>query len=585
MSDFRHTQEGDLLNYLLENVNVISEEKDKDVKKDVKKVPQTMQQQEEPVVDFEQQHLHDHEGEEKRVAKKDRDDAAREVKDKEVENEGIVPDTFKDSEKTVIKKLDEGDAGMLSKISAVFKSAVGMTHEETSGGPVYDMAMAAMGPNTTWEIQDDGILHGDSGEVISWDELITSSEGLGYQLYGMALNAGISEELGGGGVIEAPDPDYNADDKINDEEGYGDDLAADDELEESLTCCEICGVVHGIKELHECVINEEPMDSEDDYVKVEQDVGVGPSYVAMAQASTDATEAATTGGRLESTTIYADYKDTTGAFEQLVTNLPELGLYVIDDPDVEGSDMFGVKVSTVPWTADSIQASLRDMEDKDEIFSEEEVEEGIVPDTSKDSEETVIKKLDEADSNPRDSFLDSYKELCMKHNMIIVSESETPLQVVDITSYPTGDVPMDQFVVAHIEKHVELLRGTAIEMGGEVEVELPLDGSDLEEGCMDNDDGPVQEDDSDRDKAFTRIQAQHPEYSEEQVWKVVYDQNPASEPVAEEISDDDAEYDEIASLDDESSANDLARKEGGHVIKDEKNRKFRVIKAKDKGVV
>jgi len=43
--------------------------------------------------------------------------------------------------------------------------------------------------------------------------------------------------------------------------------------------------------------------------------------------------------------ISADWKDIEGAFEEILTQLPKLGLFVYETPSLEGSDQYAVIVS------------------------------------------------------------------------------------------------------------------------------------------------------------------------------------------------------------------------------------------------
>ena len=50
--------------------------------------------------------------------------------------------------------------------------------------------------------------------------------------------------------------------------------------------------------------------------------------------------------------ISADWKDTSGAFEQMESAMKKMGLYVYSVPSYEGSDEYGMIISKVPFASD-----------------------------------------------------------------------------------------------------------------------------------------------------------------------------------------------------------------------------------------
>ena len=464
--------------------------------------------------------------------------------------EGKVPDVDKDSEETVVKKLAESTSERI-----------------TPGAEFGEIAAVLSGIARDWGI--DFEFDRDDPEVDNQIErFIEVGSKSGVQFFDLS-NGDIlavrdnpvqdQKESDGGSEIVPPDPDHDDDADHADDPGYSEDEgyeetltvraeesralenapAADNAQGSEYTVCEDCGKVYGVEESCSVCNTGQKYPRHGDSPLAEEGRNPGPEVFKAAGMRAASRGRRTPGGEEtlrddEYATIIADHRDIVGAFDQMAELLPKFGLYVAELASTEGSDMLGVAIGKRPWTPELLaQAEPRRGDD---------VGEGRVPDVNNDSEENIVKALTEADVNPQESFLDSYKDVCLKNNMIIVSDNESPLQVVDITAYPTGEVPMDQFVVSHIEKHVELLRGTAVAVGGD-EGAPPPEIPDV---------GP----DDDVEEAVTK---------------------------EDYMGDEDEEqYTTIAVFNDEADADALAKKETGHVIPDKGAGTFKVVKKKDR---
>ena len=72
--------------------------------------------------------------------------------------------------------------------------------------------------------------------------------------------------------------------------------------------------------------------------------------------------------------VNADYKDMVGLIEEIEEQLENFGLFVYDDPAMEGSDMYGLIISNQKLS----EKKLQDLSDKQwEWEGEEEEEESV----------------------------------------------------------------------------------------------------------------------------------------------------------------------------------------------------------------